>query len=89
MHIKQNNSCFTSTFENKSVILNSDTGIYFEFDIVASFIWSKIGIGTNISDLENEVINHFNGDTESMRISLHEFIEKLKKNGFIETNENE
>lgn len=65
-----NSSCISTSIEEKSVILNIESGIYYELNHTASFIWNCLKQDYTFEKIVIELMNKFNIDEKSVVNSL-------------------
>ncbi len=75
--------CISTTLDGETVILDASTGIYFELDIIGTFIWNKLELYVSISALRDEILASFEVSEESCMADLLDFLKNLNSNNLI------
>ena len=66
-----------SEINNESVLLNLNTGIYFQVNEMGSFIISELTNYQNIATLQEKIILSFDVSAEACKEDLENFLETL------------
>ena len=66
-----------SEINNESVLLNLNTGIYFQVNEMGSFIISELTNYQNIATLQEKIIFSFDVSDEACKDDLENFLETL------------
>ena len=72
-----------SEINNESVILNLNTGIYFQTNELGSFIVSQLNEFTSLENLKESVMQNFEVPDDQCQIDLMNFIEMLKEKNLL------
>ncbi len=72
-----------SEINNESVILNLNTGIYFQTNELGSFIISQLNEFTSLENLKEGIMQNFEVPDDQCQIDLLNFIEMLKEKNLL------
>lgn len=72
-----------SKINNESVILNLNTGIYFQTNELGSFILSQLNEYTSLIDLKSKIMQNFEVTDDQCQADLLNFIEMLKEKNLL------
>jgi hypothetical protein len=72
-----------SEINNESVLLNLNTGIYFQVNEIGSFIISELTNYQNIATLQEKIILSFDVSAEACKDDLENFLETLLKKNLL------
>ena len=72
-----------SELNNQSVILNLNTGVYFQVNELGTFIISELKNYTDITTLQKKISLSFNVSNEEYKDELKKFIEILVKKNLL------
>jgi len=70
-------------FDDESILLNVETGIYFRLNEVGSFIWPLLDGRHSESEIIAAVLDAFQIDEKSARRDFREFVQRLEKEGLL------
>lgn len=73
-----------SKINNESVVLNINTGIYFQTNELGSFIISQLDEYIDFSTLQERVLQNFDVSVEECQRDLLQFIDKLKEKNILQ-----
>lgn len=71
---------------NKSIILNTENGQYYELNQSSTFIWDALKKDLSRDEIIKTISNKFNLDQDHAMQSVENFISKCKGLGFIKVN---
>lgn len=74
---KISSNVVTSELNNESVILDLNTGVYFQANELGTFIISELKDYTDITTLQEKISLSFNVTNEAYKDELKKFIETL------------
>ena len=74
---KISSNVVTSELNNQSVILNLNTGVYFQANELGTFIISELKNYTDITTLQEKISLSFNVSNEVYKDELKKFIDTL------------
>ena len=72
-----------SEINNESVILNLNTGIYFQTNELGSFIISQLDEYTSLDCVKSRIMQNFDVTDDQCHIDLLNFIEMLKEKNLL------
>ena len=72
-----------SEINNESVILNLNTGIYFQTNELGSFIISQLNEFTSLENLKEGIMQNFEVTDDQCQIDLLNFIKMLKEKNLL------
>jgi hypothetical protein len=72
-----------SEINNESVILNLNTGIYFQTNELGSFIISQLDGYTSLDCVKSRIMQNFDVTDDQCHIDLLNFIEMLKEKNLL------
>ena len=71
------------TIDGEAVIINLDSGNYYSLVEVGSFIWSLVEKGASTSELQDLVIQTFQGNAEDVERGVQELLTQLQQENLI------
>ena len=74
-------------FDDESILLNVETGVYFRLNEVGSFIWPLLDGRHRESEIVAAVLDSFQIDEQSARRDFQEFVRQLEKEGLLRQTE--
>jgi len=80
---KISSNVVTSELNHESVILNLNTGVYFQVNELGTFIISELKNYTDITTLQKKISLSFNVSNEEYKDELKKFIEILVKKNLL------
>lgn len=80
---KISSNIVTSELNHESVILNLNTGVYFQANELGTFIISELKNYTDITTLQEKISLSFNVSNEEYKDELKKFIEILVKKNLL------
>ena len=83
MKIKKNKGAISEVIDNKTYVLNIDTGYYIELNETASELWMSFESYTTIKDLETYLLNNFTLSSELANKDVSLFINDCLENSLI------
>ena len=81
---KQNANSYSTDLGDITVILNGDTGLYFELNETSSVIWALIDKPRDMNYIVKKLSEDFQGNHEIIKSNVLEFIDEAEKKGIIE-----
>ena len=69
--------------DGEAVIINLDTGNYYSLVDVGSFIWSLVEKGASASDVQNGVLQTYQGDAQEIDRGVQELLSQLHQENLI------
>ena len=72
-----------SEINNESVLLNLNTGIYFQVNEMGSFILAELTNYQNLATLQEKIILSFDVSAEACKDDLENFLETLLKKNLL------
>lgn len=72
-NIQKNPSCITTNIEDKLVILEFESGVYFELNIVGKIIWELIEQNKTSDEIISNLRKKFNNDS-NIKNSVEKFL---------------
>lgn len=82
-NLKISDDVAISEINNESVILNLNTGIYFQTNELGSFIISQLNEFTSLENLKEGIMQNFEVPDDQCQIDLLNFIEMLKEKNLL------
>lgn len=83
MKIKKNKGAISETIDNKTYVLNIDTGYYIELNETASELWMSFESDTTIENLEKYLLNNFSLSSALANKDISLFINDCLENSLI------
>lgn len=74
-----------ATLDGALILMDIETGLYFEFDAIASCIWGGVTGTVLVSDLIADIASQYDGDVSQIQTDVLEFLAFLAEKGMIET----
>ena len=84
MKFKINNQCYFTELDDKAVVLNTSSGIYYELDPKACYIWKMIEKNNQLEEIIDSYEKNFNVNEKNSITAVKKFIEQARDEGFIE-----
>lgn len=83
MKYKINKGFISEKLDGKTVIFDSDSGMFYTFNETAAFIFKKIKSGNNEEEIVNKVIKKYQVKAEKAKKDLIDLFADLKKKKII------
>jgi len=71
------------TIDGEAVIINLDSGNYYSLIEVGSFIWGLVEKGSSASEVQNLVLQTYQGDANEVDRCVQELLAQLQQEGLI------
>ena len=71
------------TIDGEAVIINLDSGNYYSLVDVGSFVWGLIEKGASASDVQNMILQTFEGDADDVDQGVQELLAQLQQENLI------
>lgn len=71
------------TIDGEAVIINLDTGNYYSLVDVGSFIWSLVDKGASASEIQNQILQTYQGDAQDIDRGVRELLAQLQQENLI------
>ena len=71
------------TIDGEAVIINLDSGNYYSLVDVGSFIWGHIETGTSAGELQNLVLQSYNGSASDIDRGVQDLLAQLQQENLI------
>ena len=71
------------TIDNEAVIINLDSGNYYSLMEVGSFIWGHVEKGASVSEVQNLVLQTYDGDAQDIDRGVKELLAQLQQENLI------
>lgn len=71
------------TIDGEAVIINLDTGNYYSLVEAGSFIWSLLDKGASAGEVQNVVLQTYQGDAQDVDRGVHELLAQLQQENLI------
>jgi len=71
------------TIDGEAVIINLDSGNYYSLVHVGSFIWDLLGKGASASEVQNLVLQTYQGNTTDIGRGVEELLAQLQEENLI------
>jgi hypothetical protein len=71
------------TIDGEAVIINLDSGNYYSLVDVGSFIWGLIETGASASEVQNRVLQSYQGDATDIDRGVQELLVQLQQENLI------
>jgi hypothetical protein len=71
------------TIDGEAVIINLDSGNYYSLVEVGSFIWGLVEKGASASDVQNVVLQTYQGNTQDIDRGVTELLAQLQQENLI------
>ena len=84
MKNKINSSTVSTSLGEKTIILNIDSGKYYELNSTSSLLWSMIEKGISEDDIVKKITSTYEINAAQALESLNKFTNLCKKYGFID-----
>lgn len=72
-----------SEIDGEMVILNIESGHFFQLNDVGSRIWEALETPMTMADLSRAMLDRFDVDEETCRSDVAEFVGQLTRNGLV------
>ena len=82
-NFKISDDVVVSKIDSESVILNLNTGIYFQTNELGSFIISQLDEYTSLDYLKGRIMQNFDVTDDQCHVDLLNFIETLKEKNLL------
>ena len=83
MKIKKNKDAISEIIENKTYVLNINTGYYLELNETASELWTSFDNNTTLEDLEKYLLNNYDVSSEQAKKDVNFFINDCINNSLV------
>lgn len=83
MQFKINSQCYFTELDDKAVVLNTSSGIYYELDPKACYIWKMIENNHQLEEIIGSYAENFSVNKKNSTEALNKFIEHARNEGFI------
>ena len=83
MKIKKNKDAISEIIENKTYVLNINTGYYIELNETASELWASFENHTTLEDLEKYLLNNYDLSSEQAKKDVNFFINDCINNSLV------
>ena len=84
MSFKINKNCYFTKLDDKAVVLNTSSGIYYELDQKACYIWKMLEENHQHEEIIDSYAENFNVSKKNSTEALKKFVEQARNEGFIE-----
>lgn len=74
--------------ESETVVLDTETGIYYVLDELSSFIWERILLRKSTNQIAHDVVSHYEIDLAQAITDVDQFLDQSLKEGILCSNEN-
>ena len=71
------------TIDGEAVIINLDTGNYYSLVDAGSFIWSLVDKGASPSEVQDVILQTYQGDAQDVDRGVHELLAQLQQENLI------
>ena len=71
------------TIDGEAVIINLDSGNYYSLVDAGSFIWGLVEKGASASELQNTILQSYQGDAEDVDRGVQELLGQLQQENLI------
>jgi hypothetical protein len=71
------------TIDGEAVIINLDSGNYYSLVEVGSFIWGLVEKGASASEVQNSVLQTYQGDAQDIDRGVQELLAQLQQENLI------
>ena len=71
------------TIDGEAVIINLDSGNYYSLVDVGSFIWSLVEKGASPNEVQNQVLQTYDGDATDIDRGVQELLAQLQQENLI------
>ena len=71
------------TIDGEAVIINLDSGNYYSLVDVGSFIWGLVERGASASDVQNVILQAYNGDATDVDRGVQDLLAQLQQENLI------
>ena len=71
------------TIDGEAVIINLDTGNYYSLVEAGSFIWSLVDKGASASEVQNRILQTYEGEVQDVDRGVHELLAQLQEENLI------
>lgn len=78
-----NENILTTEFENESVLLNVDTGLYYGLDEVSSDIWLIIKEGGSTTQVFDFLLSTYNCEEQEVWNDIQRILNQFESLGFL------
>ena len=82
--IRISTSAVFRALETGGVILNVESGDYFELNATGRFLWEQVQSGSDLDALAVALAEHYGIDQLSAQVDVGTFVEDLRKRHLIE-----
>ena len=84
MKYSVNPACTVANLGEETVILNSETGVYFSLNEVGGFLWQRLSEGPKaLEDLVSSVLAEYATEEDSCRTDICEILDELGREKLI------
>lgn len=74
----------TAAVEGESVVLNADTGMFFQLNLSAARIWDKIETPQTLDGLVEQLVERFDVTPAACRADVIALVDTLTERGLVE-----
>ena len=71
------------TIDGEAVIINLDTGNYYSLVEAGSFIWSLVDKGASASEVQNRILQTYDGEAQDVDRGVRELLAQLQQENLI------
>lgn len=82
--IKRNEAVLSTNIDGEAVLMSVDSGSYFTLNAVGSAIWSLLEAPISLSKLQEELLNKFEGDPDTIVSETTAYIQELETRQLID-----
>lgn len=84
MKYSVNPACTVANLGEETVLLNSESGVYFSLNEVGGFLWERLSEKTRaFEDLVTAVMAEYDTDEDSCRNDIREILDELSREKLI------
>ena len=73
----------SETVDDETIIVNLDTGAYYDLNPVGACIWMHVESGRSVGETADEVVRRFGADETEVNGSVVDFVGRLVEEGLI------
>ena len=81
--VRRKEGVLSTKIDGEAVLMNVDSGNYFTLNTVGSVIWDLLESSISVSQLQEELLERFDGDRETILSESKAYIHDLTTKGLI------
>ena len=82
--IRVSTSAVFRPLETGGVVLNVESGDYYELNATGRFLWEQIQSGSDIDEIASALVDHYGIDPDSAQADVAAFMDDLRERHLVE-----